>query len=62
MESQLYGSLDLTSLQPQPVTSESQINYNSVYALFSFVASMDGQISVLRGEELELLDDSNSYW
>lgn len=58
----VFGSENLTSAYLEPVTSEKEIDYSLVYALFTFVASMEGQISVLRGEPLELLDDSNSYW
>ncbi len=58
----VFGSDNLTSAYLEPVTSEAEIDYSLVYALFTFVASMEGQISVLRGEPLELLDDSNSYW
>jgi hypothetical protein len=58
----VFGSDNLTSAYLEPIKSESEIDYSLVYALFTFVASMDGQISVLRGEPLELLDDSNSYW
>ncbi|KAJ3364608.1 hypothetical protein HDU91_002496 [Kappamyces sp. JEL0680] len=58
----VFGSDNLTSAYLEPVTSEAEIDYSLVYALFTFVASMEGQISVLKGEPLELLDDSNSYW
>lgn len=58
----IFGSDNLSSALLEPVTSEAEIDYSLVYALFTFVASMEGQISVLKGEALELLDDSNSYW
>jgi hypothetical protein len=35
---------------------------NIIYALHTFVATLEGQISVLKGDSLLLLDDSNSYW
>ncbi len=57
-----FGSDNLTSAFLEPVISEADIDYSLVYALFTFVASMEGQICVLKGEPLELLDDSNSYW
>jgi hypothetical protein len=57
-----FGADDLTLAFLEPIYSEDQIDYNYVYALFSFIATMEGQISVLKGEALELLDDSNSYW
>lgn len=37
-------------------------NDSIVYALHTFVATLDGQICVLKGDILTLLDDSNSYW
>lgn len=61
-EEGLFGSENLTSAYLEPITSESEIDYSLVYALFTFVATMQGQVSVLKGEPLELLDDSNSYW
>ncbi|TPX34854.1 hypothetical protein SmJEL517_g02587 [Synchytrium microbalum] len=33
-----------------------------VWALHTFVANLEGQVCVLKGDALELLDDSNSYW
>jgi hypothetical protein len=38
------------------------IDYSLVYALHTFVANLEGQVCVLKGDSLELLDDSNSYW
>ncbi|KAJ3013446.1 UNVERIFIED_CONTAM: hypothetical protein HDU68_000699, partial [Siphonaria sp. JEL0065] len=38
------------------------IDYNLVYALHSFVATLEGQVCVLKGDPLALLDDTNSYW
>ncbi|KAI8619224.1 hypothetical protein BC830DRAFT_810494 [Chytriomyces sp. MP71] len=38
------------------------IDYSLVYALHSFVANLEGQVCVLKGDPLALLDDSNSYW
>ena len=35
---------------------------NLVYALHTFVATLEGQVCVLKGDSLQLLDDSNSYW
>jgi hypothetical protein len=35
---------------------------NVVYALHTFVATLEGQVCVLKGDSLALLDDSNSYW
>lgn len=47
-----------TPLDPEDET----IDYDLVYALHTFVANLEGQVCVLKGDALELLDDSNSYW
>ncbi|KAJ9097213.1 hypothetical protein QFC21_004882 [Naganishia friedmannii] len=39
-----------------------EINFALVYAFHTFVATVDGQASVMRGDSLVLLDDANSYW
>lgn len=33
-----------------------------VYASQTFAASLEGQVCVLKGDSLEMIDDSNSYW
>ncbi|ORX46778.1 hypothetical protein DM01DRAFT_1386118 [Hesseltinella vesiculosa] len=38
------------------------IDFDMVYALHTFAATVDGQASVVKGDALTLLDDSNSYW
>ncbi|OMJ12698.1 Tip elongation aberrant protein Tea4 [Smittium culicis] len=38
------------------------IDYDCVYALFDFLAMVEGQVTVKQGDSLTLLDDSNSYW
>lgn len=38
------------------------IDFAMVYALHTFAATVEGQASVVRGDALTLLDDSNSYW
>ncbi|TDL22512.1 kinase-like protein [Rickenella mellea] len=38
------------------------IDFDLVYALMSFAATIEGQASVTKGEPLLLMDDSNSYW
>ncbi|KAJ1339303.1 hypothetical protein BSLG_006070 [Batrachochytrium salamandrivorans] len=45
-----------------PIASEADIDYSLIYALHTFVANLEGQVCVLKGDSLELLDDSNSYW
>ncbi|KAG1046421.1 hypothetical protein G6F43_011094 [Rhizopus delemar] len=41
---------------------DEDINFDLVYALHTFTATVEGQASVVRGDALTLLDDSNSYW
>ncbi|OMH85181.1 Tip elongation aberrant protein Tea4 [Zancudomyces culisetae] len=41
---------------------DEEVDYDSVYALFDFLAMVEGQVTVNHGEKLTLLDDSNSYW
>jgi len=45
-----------------PLDPNETIDFSRVYALHTFVANLDGQVCVLKGDSLELLDDSNSYW
>jgi len=41
---------------------DESINFDLVYALHSFSASVEGQANVFKGDSLVLMDDSNSYW
>ena len=41
---------------------EEDIDFGLVYVLATFLATVDGQASVVKGDKLMLLDDSNSYW
>ncbi|KAI8085166.1 uncharacterized protein BX664DRAFT_267199 [Halteromyces radiatus] len=50
---------DSTSVLSIP---DPNINFDLVYALHTFAATVDGQASVVKGDALTLLDDSNSYW
>ncbi|KAJ7703317.1 hypothetical protein B0H17DRAFT_1157378 [Mycena rosella] len=38
------------------------IDFDLVYSLHSFAATVDGQANVVKGDSLFLMDDSNSYW
>jgi len=38
------------------------IDFDLVYSLRTFVATVEGQASVVKGDHLVLMDDSNSYW
>ena len=42
----------------EPLKQDSVI----VYAIQTFAGNAEGQVCVLRGDTLQLLDDSNSYW
>ncbi len=49
-------------LSSSPSIPDEDIDFDLVYALHTFQATVEGQASVERGESLDLLDDSNSYW
>ncbi|KAF8743413.1 Ras association (RalGDS/AF-6) domain, partial [Rhizoctonia solani] len=38
------------------------IDFDLVYSLHTFVATVEGQANVSKGDSLFLMDDSNSYW
>jgi hypothetical protein len=38
------------------------IDFDLVYSLHTFVATVEGQANVVKGDSLFLMDDSNSYW
>ena len=38
------------------------IDFDLVYSLHSFAATVEGQANVVKGDSLILMDDSNSYW
>ena len=38
------------------------IDFDLVYSLHSFAATVEGQASVVKGDSLVLMDDTNSYW
>jgi len=38
------------------------IDFEMVYALHHFSATVEGQANAAKGEHMVLLDDSNSYW
>lgn len=46
------GSLQITE----------DIDFEFVYALHTFVATVEGQANATKGDTMVLLDDSNSYW
>ena len=38
------------------------IDFDLVYSLHTFVATVEGQANVVKGDSLFLMDDTNSYW
>ena len=38
------------------------IDFDLVYSLHSFTATVEGQANVVKGDNLISMDDSNSYW
>jgi len=42
--------------------TEEDIDFNLVYAFHTFVATQEGQASVVRNDALMLLEDTNVYW
>ncbi|KAI7822515.1 hypothetical protein BC939DRAFT_453515, partial [Gamsiella multidivaricata] len=42
--------------------TEEDINFDLVYAFHTFVATQEGQASVVRNDSLMLLEDTNVYW
>lgn len=49
-----WGSEDLQDAE--------DIDFEFVYALHTFVATVEGQANAAKGDTMVLLDDSNSYW
>ena len=49
-------------LSSSPSIPDENIDFDLVYALHNFVATVEGQATVHKGNSLTLLDDSNSYW
>lgn len=49
-------------LSSSPSISEEEIDFKYVYALRTFVATEEGQANALKGDEMILLNDTNSYW
>ncbi|UNI17243.1 protein phosphatase regulator, variant 3 [Purpureocillium takamizusanense] len=58
---------DKTRSIPHSCTDEclqnaEDIDFEFVYALHTFVATVEGQANATKGDTMVLLDDSNSYW
>ncbi|KAL5604493.1 hypothetical protein BROUX41_002455 [Berkeleyomyces rouxiae] len=49
-------------ISSSPSIEDEDIDFDFVYALHTFVATVEGQANAVKGEPMMLLDDSNSYW
>ncbi|KAF7113594.1 hypothetical protein CNMCM5793_002950 [Aspergillus hiratsukae] len=52
----------LDKISSSPSIDDEDIDFEFVYALHNFVATVDGQANAAKGDTMVLLDDSNSYW
>lgn len=53
---------DASSMSSSPSIPDENINFDLVYALHTFVATVEGQASVVKGDALILMEDTNIYW
>jgi hypothetical protein len=51
-----------SSISSSPTIPDENIDFNFVYALHTFLATVEGQATCQKGDTLVLLDDTNSYW
>ncbi|KAH0344671.1 hypothetical protein KCU81_g4662, partial [Aureobasidium melanogenum] len=49
-------------ISSSPSIDDEDIDFDFVYALHTFVATVEGQANAGKGDTMVLLDDSNSYW
>lgn len=52
----------LDKMSSSPSISDEDIDFEFVYALHTFIATVEGQANATKGDTMVLLDDSNSYW
>lgn len=52
----------MDKMSSSPSIIDEDIDFEMVYALHAFNATVEGQANVSKGEHMVLLDDSNSYW
>ncbi|KAL1952851.1 hypothetical protein VTO42DRAFT_4095 [Malbranchea cinnamomea] len=52
----------LDKISSSPSIDDEDIDFEFVYALHTFVATVEGQANAAKGDTMVLLDDSNSYW
>lgn len=53
---------ELDKMSSSPSITDEDIDFELVYALHHFKATVEGQANAAKGEHMVLLDDSNSYW
>lgn len=53
---------ETSSMSSSPSIPDENINFDLVYALHTFVATVEGQASVVKGDALILMEDTNIYW
>lgn len=56
------GELDSLSSSSSSVAPDENIDFDMVYALHNFVATVEGQSNAQKDDRMHLLDDSHSYW
>lgn len=52
----------MDKISSSPSIDDEDIDFEFVYALHTFVATVEGQANAAKGDTMVLLDDSNSYW
>ncbi|KAG2173794.1 hypothetical protein INT43_005214 [Umbelopsis isabellina] len=51
-----------SSVTSSPSIPDENIDFDSVYALHAFVATVEGQVNARKGDALLLMEDENTYW
>ncbi|TGZ80495.1 hypothetical protein EX30DRAFT_372136 [Ascodesmis nigricans] len=62
MEGSAFDDDDVDELSTSPSIIDEDIDFEFVYALHTFTATVEGQATASKGEHMQLLDDNNSYW
>ncbi|KAH8704102.1 hypothetical protein BGW36DRAFT_394251 [Talaromyces proteolyticus] len=52
----------MDKISSSPSIDDEDIDFEFVYALHTFIATVEGQANAAKGDTMVLLDDSNSYW
>ncbi|RKF65823.1 putative sh3 domain protein [Erysiphe neolycopersici] len=52
----------MDKISSSPSIDDEDIDFEFVYALHTFIATIEGQANATKGDTMVLLDDSNSYW